>query len=235
MMHGITLELCAGSLRDCELAERFPIDRIELNSALELDGLTPSLSALRLAGKRTGKKIICMVRPRPAGFVYYPEEQKTMFADAELFLQNGADGIAFGFLNPDHTVDKALTSDMCRLILQYDRQAVFHMAFDLTPDPFAACETLIACGATRVLTKGHAANALEGTPLLAQLNALYGDDIEILPGGGVSGDNASEIIKQSGSKQIHFAAKSLKQDSGGYLACDERKINAILDNLRKNI
>ena len=235
MMHGITLELCTGSLRDCSLAERFPIDRIELNSALELDGLTPSLSTLRLARKRTGKKIMCMVRPRPAGFVYYPEEQKTMFADAELFLESGADGIAFGFLNPDHTVDKTLTADMCRLILHKERQAVFHMAFDLTPDPFAACETLIECGVSRVLTRGHAASALEGTPLLAQLNALYGDDIEILPGGGISGENASDVVKQSGSKQIHFAAKTKRQDSGEYLACDERRINAILDNLRKNI
>ncbi|MBM9832777.1 copper homeostasis protein CutC, partial [Enterococcus faecalis] len=36
------IEVCAGSLEDCLTAQRAGIDRIELNSALHLGGLTPS-------------------------------------------------------------------------------------------------------------------------------------------------------------------------------------------------
>ncbi|MCR5447954.1 MAG: copper homeostasis protein CutC [Solobacterium sp.] len=232
MIRGITTELCAGSIRDCLLAERFPIDRIELNCALELDGLTPSFHEFMSARRRSTKKIICMVRPRAAGFVYRAEEIRTMFDDAETFLENKADGIVFGFLNPNDTIDKALVRDMAELVHSYQKEAVFHMAFDLTPDPFEAIETLIGCGIDRVLTKGHAANAVEGIPLLANLIALYGQDIQILPGGGVSGDNVKDIIRQSGACQIHFSAKSAYDDHGTYYACDERKITAILDSLK---
>ena len=35
MIRGITTELCAGSIRDCLLAERFPIDRIELSASCD--------------------------------------------------------------------------------------------------------------------------------------------------------------------------------------------------------
>ena len=36
MFHDITVEICAGGIEDVITASRFPIDRIELNSALEL-------------------------------------------------------------------------------------------------------------------------------------------------------------------------------------------------------
>ncbi len=232
MLRGIKLELCAGSLNDCYTAERFPIDRIELNCGLELDGLTPSLSTFLLARRHSTKKIICMVRPRPAGFLYNGSEIRTMFDDASLFLENGADGIVFGFLNSGGTVDRSLTADMCSLCASYGKEAVFHMAFDLTPDPFAAAETLIECGADRILTRGHAPDAEEGIPLLAQLNAFFQDQIEILPGGGINGTNAWRIAEESGSKQIHFSAKSLYRDNGEYYASDPNKINAILDTIR---
>ena len=232
MIQGITLELCAGSLTDCRNAELFPIDRIELNCALELGGLTPSFSTFEIARRYSPKKIICMVRPRPAGFYYDGSEIRTMFADAERFLENRADGIAFGFLNQNNTADTDLTRQMCDLCHRYGREAVFHMAFDLTPDPFTACEKLIDCGVDRILTKGQAENAVLGLPLIAQLNALYGDRIQILPGGGISSENAADIIRQSGGRQLHFSAGSLFDDNGTYKACDPAKIRALIDSLK---
>ena len=43
MKKHITVEVCCGSVDDCLLAEKLGADRIELNHALELGGLTPSL------------------------------------------------------------------------------------------------------------------------------------------------------------------------------------------------
>ena len=43
----MTVEVCAGSITDCLIAERAGADRIELNSALFLGGLTPSIGTLR--------------------------------------------------------------------------------------------------------------------------------------------------------------------------------------------
>ena len=46
----------------------------------------------------TDLKVICMVRPRAAGFCYESEDVRIMMEDARILLEEGADGIAFGFL-----------------------------------------------------------------------------------------------------------------------------------------
>lgn len=232
MKNGIVTELCAGSLADCMTAANFPeIDRIELNCALELGGLTPSFSTFAEARKITGKKIICMIRPRPAGFNYSSDEKQLMFREARLFLESGADGIVFGFLNADLTVDEESTAQMCRLAHSFSKEAVFHMAFDLTHDASAAVESLISCGTDRILTRGHAENALQGKEEITSLINRYGSDIHFLPGGGVNAGNVREILGYTKSGQIHFSAKSVFHDSGAYFASDINKVRNILDQI----
>ena len=41
------VEVCAGSYQDCIAAYKGKADRVELNSALSVGGLTPSVSSLR--------------------------------------------------------------------------------------------------------------------------------------------------------------------------------------------
>lgn len=55
--------------------------------------LTPSVAALRRAKQETSLKIICMVRPRAAGFCYDEADVQIMMDDARILLQEGADGI----------------------------------------------------------------------------------------------------------------------------------------------
>lgn len=45
------LEICTGSLADCLAAEKGGAKRVELNSALALGGLTPSLATLQAVKK----------------------------------------------------------------------------------------------------------------------------------------------------------------------------------------
>lgn len=188
-----SVEICAGGIEDVVTASRFPIDRIELNCALELGGLTPSLSVLSFARKHTAVPIVCMVRPRCAGFVYSQSEQAVMLEDAKRLLGLGADGIVFGFLNPDHSVNEPAVRKMTELIHSYGRTAVFHRAFDETADPFKAMESLISCRIDRVLTSGHAGTAPLGAPLLKKLIEAYGSDIEILLGCGINAENIKTI------------------------------------------
>ena len=89
------VEICCGGYEDALAAYRGGAKRIELNSALYLGGLTPSLAALILTKRNTDLKVIAMVRPRGAGFCYSDADFEVMEADAELLLKNGADGIAF--------------------------------------------------------------------------------------------------------------------------------------------
>lgn len=99
------LEICCGSHEDALAAYNGGAKQIELNAALALGGLTPSLASLTLTKRHTDLKVICMVRPRGGGFCYSEKEFEVMMADCQLLLVNGADGIVFGFLNPDLTID----------------------------------------------------------------------------------------------------------------------------------
>ena len=63
------VEVCCGSYYDALEAYRGGADRIELNSALVVGGLTPTTATLRLIKERIPQlPVICMVRPRGAGF-----------------------------------------------------------------------------------------------------------------------------------------------------------------------
>lgn len=211
-MQQIIFEVCAGSFQDCLAAEKGGADRVELNSALSVGGLTPSLISLIHARRETALSIVCMVRPRAGGFCYNEMETQLMLEEAELLLKNGADGIAFGFLKADGTVDAEKTKTMVELIHRAEGKAVFHRAFDVTPDPMKAIETLIDCGVDRLLTSGQQAKALDGATLIAKLQNKYGGQIKILAGSGVNVGNVRKLIEKAGIRQVHSSCKSYRTD-----------------------
>ena len=135
------VEVCAGSIEDCLIAQQEGAHRIELNSALFLGGLTPSLGTLKtVIDKGVTLPIICMVRPRGAGFCYTQEEFESMMLDAKLLLEAGASGLAFGFLKEDKTIDWNRTKQMIALCQQFHAESVFHKAFDIVPDVYEAID-----------------------------------------------------------------------------------------------
>lgn len=201
------VEICCGSYEDALVASRGGAKRIELNSALHLGGLTPSLGTLLLVKKYTSQKVIAMVRPRGAGFCYSEPEFETMKLDAELLLKNGADGIAFGCLDETGALDEKRIQEMTKIIKDHHGEAVFHRAFDCVKDPYEAIEVLIGIGADRVLTSGLKKSAEEGMELLGRLQKKYGDKIEILAGGGINASNAGSLMKKTGIWQVHSSCR----------------------------
>ncbi len=207
------IEICCGSYQDGMAAWRGGAKRIELNSALSVGGLTPSLASLIRLKKETDLKIICMVRPRAAGFCFEKEDVEIMFEDAKILLENGADGIAFGFLNDDFTIDVESTKKMVDLIHVYHGEAVFHRAFDVTKDPYTSLEQLIDLGVDRILTSGQKAKAMDGKELIKDLQEKYGSKIEILAGSGMNASNVKELMDYTGIHQVHSSCKNYKRDT----------------------
>lgn len=205
-------EVCAGSVQDCINAQLGGADRVELNSALHLGGLTPSLAMLRLVKEKTSLKVVCMDRPRAAGFCYDDVEIETMFEDAKILLENGADGISFGFLNSDATINVTETKKMVELIHQYQKEAVFHRAFDCVDDPMHAIKQLIDCGVDRILTSGLQPTAMQGALVLEKLQSEFGNQIELLAGSGINANNIRALKEQTGLHQFHGSCKEWCKD-----------------------
>ena len=87
----ITVEVCCGSVDDCLLAQKLGADRIELNHALELGGMTPSMGTFLEVKRQVSLPICVMIRPRGAGFDYTEAQFQVMLKDAELFIEHGAE------------------------------------------------------------------------------------------------------------------------------------------------
>ena len=206
------LEICCGSYEDALAAYRAGARRIELNSALYLGGLTPSLGTLRLVKKNTDLKVIAMVRPRGAGFCYSEADFEVMKMDAEILMENGADGIAFGCLDENGEIQTEQTQIMIDIIKKYHGEVVFHRAFDCVKDPYESMEKLIAMGVDRVLTSGLKAKAMDGIELIAKLQEHYGEKIELLAGSGVNASNILEIMEKAGISQVHSSCKGWAKD-----------------------
>lgn len=209
-MEKILLEVCVGSVEDCLAAERAGADRLELNSALFLGGLTPTLGALIEAKSQVAIPIMAMIRPRAAGFEYSGADLAVMERDIDLALAHGADGVVFGVLDSEGKID---VSAMRRLTRRVTRgEIVFHRAFDVVSDPLAALETLIDLGIRRVMTSGQEETAYEGAALIARLIEHARGRIEILPAGRINRFSVADVVSRTGCNQVHVACLTKRAD-----------------------
>ncbi len=206
----ILLEVIATSLEDCLAAQAGGADRIELCAALPLGGLTPSMGLLIGARQAVRLPIMAMIRPRPGGFAYSEPDFAVMLRDAELALAHGADGIVFGCLEPGGRVDIIRTRSL--VTLAGSKETVFHRAFDVIADPFAALDGLAALGVTRILSSGQKASALEGAANLAAYRAYLGGHVQVLPGGGITVANVGELLRLTGADQVHASLSGSRMD-----------------------
>ena len=109
MMGKVLLEVCCGSADDVIQAYKAGADRVELNCDLFHGGLTPTVGSLIAAKRESDIPIMAMIRPREGGFCYTGTEFAAAVEDAKLLLSHGADGLVFGFLHADGTLDETRT------------------------------------------------------------------------------------------------------------------------------
>lgn len=224
------LEVCVNSVQDAVKAEAAGADRIELCTNLEEGGLTPEIHELEAANRLLKIPFRVMIRCRPGNFVYSQAEMMLMEQQTSEAKQSGADGIVFGSLHEDGSVDN---ESLNRIIKTASPLPVtFHRAFDECHDPFIAIQSIIECGCCTLLTSGLQPYAWKGLPLIQKLLQQFGNKIEIMPGSGINDSNAEEIIRITGVKWIHASARI--DSSNGKIMSEEmiRKIISVLSEMK---
>lgn len=86
----ILLEGCIASVDDAHTAHQAGAHRLELNAALELGGLTPSLGTLVEIKQNVPLPVLIMIRPRPGGFAYSATDFRVMQRNVDLLFDHGA-------------------------------------------------------------------------------------------------------------------------------------------------
>ena len=198
-------EICANSVASCIAAQDGGADRVELCAGIPEGGTTPSVGMMRCARESISIGLNVIIRPRGGDFLYSESEIREMVYDIKAAKGLGVDGLVFGCLCPDGSVDM----ENMRLLMEAagDTPVTFHRAFDHTSDPLKALEDIIELGCARILTSGCRPTAAEGAPLLAQLVEKAGDRIIIMPGCGVNEGNIAETARLSGAREFHFSAR----------------------------
>lgn len=199
------LEVCVGSVESAIAARDGGAVRVELCSALEVGGVTPSLGLMREVRAIEGLKLHILIRPRGGDFLYDDAEVACMEQDIIAARECGADGVVIGALTADGDIDVSV----CRRLVEAagNMSVTFHRAFDMCREPMQALEDIIALGCNRLLTSGRAGTAVEGVALLKQLVEAAGDRLVIMPGCGVNADNARHILDATGACEIHASAR----------------------------
>ncbi len=184
-------------------------DRIELCANSGEGGTTPSYGTIEIVRQQVSLDVYVMIRPRGGDFNYSSYEYHSMKRDISMCQKLSVDGVVFGLLNPDGTLDKK----RCRELIEQARplKVTCHRAFDMTRDPFEALEDCIDVGFDRILTAGHQAQAIHGVALLGDLVKHAAGRIIVMPGSGINPDNVAEIVANTGASEIHFSASTKKE------------------------
>ena len=194
------LEICVDTAAGLRAAHAGGADRIELCSALELGGLTPTAGLMALAADM-GVTARVMIRPRTGDFVFTSDDLDMMRADIAAVRALGLEGVVLGANRADGSLDMDLLAALVEA--SPGLRKTLHRAFDLVPDIGAAVEAAIALGFDTILTSGQAASAPAGLANLVLAHKLAAGRITIMAGAGIHADNVGTILAAAPLGAIH--------------------------------
>jgi copper homeostasis protein len=219
------LEITVESLDTALAAERGGADRIEVCSELAHGGVTPPVATLRKIHDEVEIPVFAIIRPRSGNFVYTDREFAAMLRSIATVRDLALDGVAFGILREDSTVDIERTRELVDAARPLE--VTFHRAFDHIPDTLRALEDVVETGATRILTSGGAAGAPEGAATLRKLVAAAADRIIIMPGAGLHSANIAKIAADTRAKEFHSGLGTVLPYGSTNLAKFESEIHTM--------
>ncbi len=205
----IKLEIVCGNVDSIIAAQQGGADRVELCDNLAEGGTTPGYGMIEMARRKLFIALHIMIRPRGGDFLYTHDEFDIMKRDIEVCKKLKADGVVFGLLNDDGSVDKNRTKELVEL--SKPLSVTFHRAFDMTNEPLEALEEIIECGCHRILTSGVKPSAIEGAETISQLIKQASGRIIIMPGGGIRPENVTALIAKTKATEIHSSARKFKE------------------------
>lgn len=204
------IEVCIDNLESLHHAIAGGATRIELCSSLALGGLTPSFGMMKMAVQLSSIPIYAMIRPRQGDFLYNSDDIDSMIEDIHAAATAGVDGIVFGVLKADASIDMRLAQRIMTVAAECQLGVTFHRAIDQCVDYSQAIEDIASLGCERILTSGLASTAAEGIDVLKKMVIQADGRFDVMAGAGVTADNALLITQQTGIKSLHLSGKSIR-------------------------
>ena len=209
------LEVCSFNLTDFNKIIKHKVSRVELCVQKEVGGLTPPRSDIEYAVSKN-IPIHPIIRARPGNFTYNRKELNEMIDSVKYCRDIGCKGVVLGILDKSNSIDYV----NCKRLVKESKgiSLTFHMAFDLTRDPFLSMEKIIDLGFDRILTSGQKESAVTGIKLINELAEKGEKRISIMPGSSVRSSNIDLFLQKKIINEFHsscyinnkFSEKELK-------------------------
>ncbi len=221
------VEICVESAEGAIAAWRGGAQSLEICANRAVGGLTPSWAEVEIASRAVEIPYHVLIRPRAGDFVYDSADLERMVIAIDKAKHLKAHGVVLGVLKSDHSIDPRQTATL----VAHARPMIvtFHKAFDLTPDPYAALDSLIDLKIDRVLTSGQATTAREGVALLAKLLRHAAGQISIMAGGNLMLVDLTQM-RSAGLYEIH-AGSAAESEGRTDSECVRRLVDAWNDRV----
>ena len=195
-------EACIQSYGEALIAQKSGAHRIELCSLISLDGITPKKELIKKIISSIDIPIRVMIRPRSGNFDYSEDELKLMEKDIAYCKRLGVEGVVFGILNKDYSINEASTKRLVKASLPL--KVTFHKAIDISNDSLVAVKKLSQItGITSILTSGRKKTAIEGAQLIKKMIAIAKNDLSIIPAGKITFKNIIDIHRLINAHEYH--------------------------------
>ncbi|MFC4386657.1 copper homeostasis protein CutC [Gracilibacillus marinus] len=200
------IEAIVENVEDAVKAEAAGIDRLELVSSIDRDGLTPTIAVTKQIIEQVTIPVQVMIRPHDNGFCNSDRDVEEILKSMEEMFEIGATRFVVGGLKEDFSIDDKLIE---KIIAHYPSvNLTFHRAIDFAVDIKQAYHTLSMYkdNIKRILTSGGAPNCEEGMDTLQELVQLSEETNGpiIMPGAGISPTNFRTIHEKVRAKEYHF-------------------------------
>ncbi|MGO4476241.1 copper homeostasis protein CutC [Massilia sp. 2TAF26] len=241
MVEAITLEVCVDNVHGLAAALAGGAGRIELCSALDIGGLTPTPGLLRAASS-SPVPVVAMIRPRGGDFCFDEAETRLMLDEIDAVAAAGLQGVVLGASMPDGRLDEATLEKLVRRARGHGLRCVLHRAIDLCPDLAQATRQAVDLGFERILSSGGARSASEGLDGLRHCFEAAANRIAIMPGAGISAENVHLLRDRLPLTDVHASCSeplpaaspqvlALGFDSGGRRQTSRTKVAALRTKL----
>ena len=195
------IEACVETRKELENAVNQGVERIELCSHLDKDGLTPTKKMIDFALSFPDLHVKVMIRPREGDFCYSLQDIRHIQKDIKICHNLGIEEIVFGAIK-NNRIDVELVSKVAQWAKPM--KITIHKAIDVSIDPLNDILALKTINGIRaILSSGQKTSAAEGYFMLSEMKRVCGEDLELIPAGKITPVNINELHQKLGARSYH--------------------------------
>ena len=210
MVPNLIIEACVENFEEAKIAIQNGANRIELCSALHLDGLTPEIKEINSCLRELTTPVKIMLRPRPGDFTYGPADQDILLSQISALKKLGVKHLVYASLKEGSLNLK----DILHIWKTFEganqlKSLTIHKAIDQTSNIKNEVKRLLEFlpnfGNTNlaILSSGTYKTALAGQKCLNEMFDLCQGKIELIAAGSITHHNLSTYKNLLKTNSLH--------------------------------